>query len=482
MRRSRQEPPGSSESGRRTGIRLSPFNWATVIVPAAVLIAFDYVRHFVLPISFMHGWSGLLMVWGLALAGVVAFSLGVSAITAKSEQEIRRRNRELEATAATATVLGQSLELEELLNVALEKVLEIMDVHAGTVCVLDEAAKELVHVAHRGIPLDVLGPLNRAKLAESPVGAEIVETGKPVVLNDLWADPRLAEKVRRAGFRSAVSVPLRAEGKVVGVLALVSNEERCFSPSEVAVLTSVGSQLGVAVRKAILFEDLVRRNIENAALQQQVRDLAVLEERERIAREMHDGVGQILGYVNTTTQAARKLLSLGQLDQAEEALGKLEEAARDVYADVREAIVGLRTTTSPGFLATLEEYLKWFSRQNLIQTELTVGHDWDGGVETRVEIQLIRIVQEALSNVRKHARAQKASISISTTDDHICLVVDDNGQGFHPERIARGAWPQFGLQTMRERAEAIGGTFDVTSIAGEGTTVRISAPRRTNHR
>ncbi|HLB13151.1 MAG TPA: GAF domain-containing sensor histidine kinase [Dehalococcoidia bacterium] len=622
----------TSLGGRLTS-GLGWLRWATIIVPAVVLIAFDYLRHFVLPFEFLHGWSGFLLLWGLVLAGVLVFSQAVFSIIGKMERQVLRHNKELEATAATATALGQTLKLQEVLEVALNKALDITGVQAGVVCVLDEVRQELVHLAHRGLSEEVLGPLNRVKLSMDPIGAQVVETGSPVIMRNLWDDPRVAEVARKAGFRSAVSVPLLAEGKVMGVIALASAQERCFSPSEVAMLLGIGSQLGMAVRNAVLFEDLLKRNreefalnsistavsssldlndvmvaaidsvmelmeaeageiwlveekgnevalavhrgafpesfreierfplgegfpgraaltgqpmvtqnlaeevlylresvkelnfhffaclplksrgnvlgtldiasrqqreltsrdlqllssigsiigvaIDNAALHQKVQNYAVLVERERIAREMHDGLAQILGYVNTKTQAAKKLLSQGQVTQAEEALRQLEEAAREVYADVREAILGLRATTSSshGLVHTVREYLEWFSRQNSIQAEVMIEGEPIASLEPSLEIQLIRIVQEALSNVRKHARAQKTWVQFSSANGHLCLAVSDDGQGFDPERVARGLWPQFGLQTMRERAESIGGTFDVSSAPGQGTTVKVTVPK-----
>ncbi|MDP2936722.1 MAG: GAF domain-containing protein [Dehalococcoidia bacterium] len=606
--------------------------WIIMAVPAVILIAFDYLRHFVLPFEFLHGWSGFLLLWGLALLGVLVFSQTVFTIIGRMERQVLRHARDLEGTAAVATALGHSLKLEHILQEALNKVLEITGVKACTICILDEARKELVHVAYRGLPEEVLGPLQRAKLSEDSIGSRVVETGKPVILTNLWEDPRVADVAKKHGFRSAVSVPLMAEGKVVGVMALASTQERFFSHSEVAMLVGIGGQLGMAVRKAALFEDLVRRNrelaalnrisgavssslnlnevmvaavdsvmelmeseagevwlldetgkelamalhrglfaesfrqierfrvgegfpgrvaltgdpivtqnmseeahylrqsvkdqkfrffaclplksrgrvvgtidiasrqerelsssdlqllssigshigvaIENAALHQKIQNLAVLEERGRIAREMHDGLAQVLGYVNTKTQAVKRLLSLDQVPQAEEALGQLEEAARDVYADVREAILGLRTTVSShGLVSAISEYLDWFSRQNSIQVEVTVEGQADVALEPIKEIQLIRIVQEALSNVRKHAKAQKAWVQVSASNGHLCLTVRDNGQGFDPDRISRGMWPQFGLRTMMERAESVGGTFEVSSVPGQGTTVKLVVPK-----
>lgn len=162
-------------------------------VPAVILIAFDYLRHFVLPFEFLHGWSGFLLLWGLALLGVLVFSQTVFTIIGRMERQVLRHARDLEGTAAVATALGHSLKLEQILQEALNKVLEITGVKACTICILDEARKELVHVAYRGLPEEVLGPLHRAKLSDDSIGSRVVETGKPVILTNLWEDPRVAD-------------------------------------------------------------------------------------------------------------------------------------------------------------------------------------------------------------------------------------------------------------------------------------------------
>ena len=154
----------------------------------------------------------------------------------------------------------------------------------------------------------------------------------------------LRQSVKDQKFRFFACLPLKSRGRVVGTIDIASRQERELSSSDLQLLSSIGSHIGVA--------------IENAALHQKIQNLAVLEERGRIAREMHDGLAQVLGYVNTKTQAVKRLLSLDQVSQAEEALGQLEEAAREVYADVREAILGLRTTTSShGLVPSVSEYL-----------------------------------------------------------------------------------------------------------------------------
>jgi signal transduction histidine kinase len=221
--------------------------------------------------------------------------------------------------------------------------------------------------------------------------------------------------------------------------------------------------------------------IESARLHRRVQVLAVTEERERIAREMHDSLAQVLGYVNTKAQAAQALLEGGQSDRAAAQIGQLAQAARDAYADVRENILGLRTSIGPErtLIDTLGDYLPRWQDQNGIAVELDAGSLVPGtlGLSPMTEIQLLRILQEALANVRKHAEATSVRITLRAEDHTIRATIADNGRGFDPETIGRSEFPRFGLATMRERAEAVGGALEIDAAPGQGTEVRVKVPR-----
>ncbi len=238
-----------------------------------------------------------------------------------------------------------------------------------------------------------------------------------------------------------------------------------------------GDEIGALARSFETMRLQLRRSLEeNERLQERVLSVTVLEERERIAREMHDSVGQVLGYVNTKAQAVQALLGAGQLPAAQQQLGQLEQAARDVYADLREAILSLRTTTSPGrgLVPVLQEYVGRFAELSGIHAELIA----DAGAREVVlsptaDLHLLRIIGEALTNVRKHAAARHVWIRLTARDGVLTTTVTDDGVGFDPNQAGSGGWKGFGLQTMRERAESIGAVFAVRSTGGAGTEVEI---------
>jgi signal transduction histidine kinase len=241
------------------------------------------------------------------------------------------------------------------------------------------------------------------------------------------------------------------------------------------LLVARNDELGVLARA---FETM---RLQLQASRAKVQSLAILEERERIAREMHDGLGQVLGYVNTKALAVARLLEVGKVEEARTQVTQLEAAAKEVYADVREAILGLHTTLNPerDFRSALREYIVGFQQQSGVQVGLDVSTWPDPSpLPLAAEIQLVRIVQEALANVRKHAHARHAIVQLTSQSGAVQLSITDDGRGFDPARLDRDGWPRFGLQTMRERAEGIGGAFAIDSHNEAGTRVLISVPAR----
>ncbi|HBY95760.1 MAG TPA: hypothetical protein DEP84_17700 [Chloroflexi bacterium] len=262
------------------------------------------------------------------------------------------------------------------------------------------------------------------------------------------------------------TVRSRKDGELIPVMVTVSP----IRDTSVKVVSLLGISTDMRDKK----------RLEQELLRQQ-RALAVLEERERLARELHDSLGQILGYVNTQTQAARELLSRGQTAAVDTHLKRLAEVAQDAHADVREYILSLQTSAASeeGLLPALEGYLQRFSQNSGIQPELIVADEL-ADVEFRpgVKTQVIRIVQEALTNVRKHASAEHVWITFAVTGHETRATIADDGCGFDPAHIAARDGRHFGLRIMRERAEEFGGSIQVLSKPHEGTKVIVAIPLR----
>ena len=191
---------------------------------------------------------------------------------------------------------------------------------------------------------------------------------------------------------------------------------------------------------------------------------------------MHDGLAQVLGYVNTKTQAATEYILQGKTDDGLDQLRQLGNAAREAYGDVREAIVDLRTLPGPtqSFEEVLREYADRWMDQTGIATQLMVDSTLQ--LTPGMELQLVRIIQEALTNIRKHAKATTAKVDLRRRDGILFLTVGDDGVGLQQTARNPTVFPRFGMATMRERTESIGGRFVIESTPGSGTTIRVEVP------
>jgi two-component system nitrate/nitrite sensor histidine kinase NarX len=217
--------------------------------------------------------------------------------------------------------------------------------------------------------------------------------------------------------------------------------------------------------------------IQHGLMTAQLQSLSITEERARIARDMHDGLAQVLGYLNLQVQTLDALHRQGKSTALEDELIKMREAIRTANADVRENIMSLRTTlaSEKGLASAINEYLGEFSMQTGIKTYFTnlVGDDLQ--LSSIAEVQLVCILQEALANVRKHAQAKNVNVKLSSLvngHDYVNLEVRDDGIGIK----RKASKHSFGLKTMAERASSVGGELKLTSSLGKGTTVTCHLP------
>jgi DNA-binding NarL/FixJ family response regulator/signal transduction histidine kinase len=224
--------------------------------------------------------------------------------------------------------------------------------------------------------------------------------------------------------------------------------------------------------------EIVEREQAEATMVKQQRTLAAYEERERLGRELHDGLGQTLGYINVQSQAVRTLLDKNESAAARTNLTDLIEAARQAHSDVRAHILGLRRPEAPprDFLTTVRDYITRLGRRWELEYALDVPEDFPMDPFTpAVTEQALYILQEALANVRKHARARHVEVILRLIGNYGQLVIEDDGRGFDAG-TSPGAG-HFGIRIMRERAEQVGGQLEVRSRRGMGTRVMATLPR-----
>jgi signal transduction histidine kinase len=403
---------------------------------------------------------------GLALVMAVA---AYARRCREMQDRLERNNRELLALHEAGLEIAAELNPDLVLQRVVDRSMRLLDARYGALSVPSP---------DNGIESFVTGgitPGQRALIGRPPQGhgllGAVLTEGRRLRLADLTHDPRsIGFPPHHPIMRSLLAVPIVSGGQVLGNLYVAEKRgQPHFSRSDEETLARFATQAAVA--------------IENARLHRQVRDQAMAEERERIARELHDSLAQVLGYVSTKAQAAEELLRTGHTERAAVQIGQLGDAAREAYADVREGILGLRTSLGPGrgLADALRGYAGRWQDQTGITAQVTI--DSAGMLEQLTpgaELQLLRIVQEALANVRKHARASAVDVWVASDDVAVRVVIADDGRGFDVSRgrSASPGMPQFGLATMRERAESVGGTLEVVSAPGAGTRVVARLPIR----
>ena len=225
--------------------------------------------------------------------------------------------------------------------------------------------------------------------------------------------------------------------------------------------------------------DELQRHVREHEERSQIREEAIIEERERIARELHDGMAQLLGYVNTKAMAVRLMLKNGRTEAALRHLQQLEGAARELFVDVRQAVLGLRAAghVGDGLTTILEDYTAQFGQLGEVPVEILIAPEVVSLVlSAETQLHLLRIVQEALTNVRKHASASRAWVKLQVVSGSLDLTIADDGTGFDLEHFWTEPQQRFGLSTMRERAEAISAEFSLESELGTGTRVAVRLP------
>ena len=252
------------------------------------------------------------------------------------------------------------------------------------------------------------------------------------------------------------------------------------------VLLVAAALLWLAVRLRLSYVEQQQKAVE---LEQQKR-LAVLEERQRIGRELHDDIGQVIGYVSVQSQTALNRLRQNETEPAIDVLQQLIRVAQDAHVDIRQYILGIRdqenATEKLSFLPTLRAYLENVQELYGLQVDLSVPQGWDDKTlfPDETEVQLLRIIQESLNNVRKYAAVDEATILFSDNDGMVWMVVSDKGVGFdvgqggnNADDLIEEERAHFGLMIMKERAESCDGTFEVRSTLGQGTQVMVRVPK-----
>jgi len=377
----------------------------------------------------------------------LAGKIGTAATLATSLADIRREEQERAALYAVALQLTGRAELRD--------VLETITLHARA---LLGAARAVACLADPRADGHTYDWTNRLALADDGSTCLLAH---PATDGDVGRH-NPACPMQQGGPRAiAMARPLHGADGYLGELCVMRTNGVDFTDRERDLLGALAHMAAIAVRTARL------REAEH--------QFTIVAERDRIARELHDSIAQVLGVIHLRLRSLEPEVRDVAGHGAATEIANIAEIADEAYKDVREAILGLResVTSAGGLEGALGEYLRKYSGQTGIKATLRCDDAARRALTPRSEVQLLRVVQEALTNVRKHAGARHAAVTLTAEDGVVTLAVMDDGSGFDPIRLTEAFDHGFGLASMRERVEQIGGTLEVNTAPGMGTRVVV---------
>ncbi len=435
-------------------MRVTSLRWWTVLLPTVAIILVDYARHKLIA-GFTHPWQDE----AVLLLGVLLVALATSQLWFQRIEHSQRREREAEMLRRIGMEVTSNLNLEAVLNSILLRGREALDADCLGIAMAGAARRELILQTR-----EAAAPRRLPALPEAGFPWETATAGEE--REQIVALPAVTVGGCPSCHR-CLALPLRMGSQLLGSLCVGSRDAGPYNPRQRGVIDQMVHLAAVAIANSLLHE--------------RAQNLATLEERDRIAREIHDSLAQALGYLSMKAQGTREMLKRGEPERVEAALEEMGQAADDAYVDVREAILGLRLSARAegGFRAMLEEYLEKYSRQSGVATRMVTQGEDGFDLPPRTEIQLVRVIQEALTNVRKHARAAHAWVTLDWQDGVARVTIGDDGQGFDPTLAEGQSGPHYGIATMRERMTAIGGQLEVESRPGSGTVIAATVSRAT---
>lgn len=397
-------------------------------------------------------------VWSRSEIGQLSHSFNVMADQLEARQRalqvandhLQQKVQEIQALYQIATEILALHGLDSVLRTVVTKARQLLRGDSSALCLASPGQEELLLRATSGPPDAFRSVRRRARCMTTSDGLSEGQKTCPVI--------------QREYLQAHLKAPLCHRDTLIGFLCVGGRQAREFTAADAELLTGLAMQAALAIENARLYED--------------VRSLAAVQERERLAREMHDGLAQALALLQLKLERTHeRVVQDGRAPTAEE-LRDIVGLTEHVYEEVRQSIFGLRAMVSRGLglIPTLTEYLREYSIESGILVELEVANGQPIVLAPASEVQLVRIVQEALTNVRKHARATHAWVRLQRQESWLQVIIEDNGQGCEPVALASPDRRHLGHQTMRERAEGLGGRLEIDTAPGRGMRIVATLP------
>ncbi|MBG0787438.1 MAG: GAF domain-containing sensor histidine kinase [Anaerolineaceae bacterium] len=397
-----------------------------------------------------------------AYAAVAIYNARSYSELRERDRTLTRRNQDLALLNNLASALASITELDELLEIALERVMNYFKLEVGEIYLSDENMSTLHKVLHQGGAIKALWEKDRFNLNESLVGKTAWDGRTALVTLPFTEDPfLLGAEAYEAGIRQIACFPLTSRSEVLGVLCIASNQDEPLEPMDQQLLSSIASWVGTT--------------FENVRLNIQGRRLAVLEERERIGMDLHDGVIQSIYAVGLTLEHANLLLG-EEPDQTRKRIDQSIEDLNSTIRDLRAFIMDLRPRQlyEEDLMDGLQRLVNEFRANSLVEAKLSGPTDGLDDLPDPHAIALFHICQEGLANIAKHAQAKKVEVTVWTTSDRVLMEIHDDGKGFDTQKVQLTLG--HGISNMHTRARNVGGDLELTSEPNEGTTVLVWMP------
>jgi nitrate/nitrite-specific signal transduction histidine kinase len=371
------------------------------------------------------------------------------------EKKVADRTRELAILNSIISVASQSLNIQEILEEALNETVEQMGFNAGAAFRVDSDAMSTSLITQRGFePATAIDLASSYAIKDQGHKAILPPEVKTYEIEEAQEGGQ-ADQMARSGFHLLVSVPLTSKEHTLGVFLLGKREARQLSPEEVSLLDSIGKQVGVAM--------------ENARLYEQAEQAAIAAERHRLARELHDAVTQTLFSANLIADVLPRIWKRNP-EEGLQSLEELRQLVRGALAEMRTLLLEMRPESLQR--SDIKSLLTQLADATIGRARVPLNLDINGECEITHEVKLVfyRVAQESLNNIAKHSGARQVDIHLECQPGQMNLSIKDDGLGFESGSLTPD---HLGISIMRERAISIGAILKIESQVGEGTTVEL---------
>ena len=384
-------------------------------------------------------------------------SIAISRLSAREtlEQKVNQRTRELMALYEITRLYVSNEDIQTIAENSLRVVLNVLNARAGLIHLVNPLGPSVNVVAHLGLDASLLAEALDYD-ANSSEWQRITQSGSPLLVHNLPGRDDLPGAIARSGYQSILASPIRASEATLGAISLFYQGETVLSVEDLNLVDLIADQLGMV--------------IERSQLRQKASAAAILEERHRLARDLHDSVSQSLYSLSFMADALRNLAEQQQWGRMQSQLGFLQESAQQALKEMRLLVYELTPASleAQGLANVIRQRLNYVEKRAGMETDLVV--DGDLSLPVAVQLGVYRIAQEALNNVIKHAYAKRVQVTLHTRPPGLWLQVKDDGVGFDLEQQA----PGMGQRNMRERAVQLGGRLVIESQPGAGTCVMLT--------